>query len=174
MKANYGPELDVSPLLGPEQANYFASLIGVLCWAVKLGWIDIHIDVSLLSSHPAQPCIGHLEQVFHILTYPKHHENSNLVFDPRYVSWDSAGFTQYDWTEFYKDAVEPLPPNAPVPRENNVQINAFIDTDHAGNKIPRRSHTGILIYLNCAPITWFSKAQNSWSSTFGLILLLWT
>ncbi len=168
MRANYRPELDVSPVLGPDQANYFASLIGVLRWAVELGRIDIHIDVSLLSSHLAQPRIGHLEQIFHIFSYLKHHENSNLVFDPNYVSWDSAGFTQYDWTEFYKDATEALPPNAPPPRGNPVQINAFVDADHAGNKITRRSHTGILIYLNCAPITWFSKAQNTVeASTFG-------
>ena len=32
----------------------------------------------------------------------------------------------------------------------------------------RRSHTGILIYLNCAPITWYSKGQNTVeSSTFS-------
>jgi hypothetical protein len=168
MQSNYRPELDVSPLLYPEQASYFSSLIGVLHWAVELGRIDIHIDVSLLSSHLAQPRIGHLEQVFHIFSYLKHHENSNLVFDPNYVTWDTAGFTQYDWTDFYKGAKEALPPNAPVPRGNSVQINAFVDADHAGNKITRRSHTGILIYLNCAPITWFSKAQNTVeSSTFG-------
>jgi hypothetical protein len=45
MQSNYRPELDVSPSLSPEQANYFSSLIGVLCWAVELGRIDIHIDV---------------------------------------------------------------------------------------------------------------------------------
>ena len=61
-----------------------------------------------------------------------------------------------------------MPPNAPPPRGHEVQINAFVETDHAGNKITRRSHTGIIIFLNCAPITWFSKAQSTVeSSTFG-------
>jgi hypothetical protein len=47
-------------------------------------------------------------------------------------------------------------------------MNAFVDANHAGNKVTRRSHTGILIYLNCAPILWYSKAQNTVkSSTFG-------
>jgi hypothetical protein len=47
-------------------------------------------------------------------------------------------------------------------------MNVFVDADHAGNKVTRWSQTGILIYLNCAPITWFSKAQNTVeSSTFG-------
>jgi len=61
-----------------------------------------------------------------------------------------------------------MPPNAPPPRGHPVQINAFLDADHAGNKVTRRSHTGIMIHLNSAPITWLSKAQSTVeSSTFG-------
>jgi hypothetical protein len=37
MQAGYGPELDTSPILGPEQANYYQSLIGILHWAIELG-----------------------------------------------------------------------------------------------------------------------------------------
>jgi hypothetical protein len=38
---------------------------------------------------------------------------------------------------------------------------AFVDSDHAGDLLTRRSRTGVLIYLNRAPITWYSKKQNS-------------
>jgi hypothetical protein len=49
-----------------------------------------------------------------------------------------------------------------------VQINAFVHANHARNRVTRRSHTGILIYLNRAPIMWYSKAQATVeSSTFG-------
>jgi len=168
MQSGYCPELDVSPVLRPEQANYYQSLIGILQWAVELGRIDIYIDVAMLSSHLAEPRIGHLEQVFHIFSYLKHHTNSHLVFDPQYVSWNKAEFQEYDWQEFYKDAAEAIPPNAPEARGQPVQINAFVDANHAGNKITRQSHAGILIYLNYAPIIWYSKAQNTVeSSTFG-------
>lgn len=168
MQPNYRPELDVSPVLGPEQANYFQSLIGILRWAVELGRIDIYIDVAMLSSHLAEPRVGHLEQVLHIFSYLKHHINSHLVFDPQYVAWEGAGFHDHDWQEFYKDTTEPIPPNAPAPRGHAVQINAFVDANHAGNKVTRRSHTGIIIYLNCAPIIWYSKAQSTVeASTFG-------
>ncbi len=55
-----------------------------------------------------------------------------------------------------------------MPRGAAVQMNVFADADHGGHKITRRSHTGILIYLNCAPIIWYSKAQNTVeSATFG-------
>jgi hypothetical protein len=90
------------------------------------------------------------------------------VFDPQYVSWNKAEFQEYDWQEFYKDAAEAIPPNAPEARGQPVQINAFVDANRAGNKITRQSHTGILIYLNYAPIIWYSKTQNTVeSSTFG-------
>jgi hypothetical protein len=76
--------------------------------------------------------------------------------------------SRYNWKEFYHDAKESVPPNAPEPRGHPVQMNAFVDANHAGNKVTRRSHTGIIIYLNCSPIQWYSKSQSTIeSSTFG-------
>jgi hypothetical protein len=37
MTVGYRPELDITPLLDPDQASYYMSLIGILRWAVKLG-----------------------------------------------------------------------------------------------------------------------------------------
>ena len=37
--SGYCPELDVSDKLGPELASHFMQLIGILHWAVKLGWV---------------------------------------------------------------------------------------------------------------------------------------
>ncbi len=109
MQTIYRPGLDVSPVLDPDQANYFASLIGVLRWAVELGRIDIYVNVSMTSSHLAQPRIGHMEQVLHIFSYLKHHEQSTFVFDPNQVNWDETQFQKYDWTQFYQDAKEAIP-----------------------------------------------------------------
>jgi len=168
MQTGYRLELDISPVLGPDQANYYQSLIGILRWAVELGRIDIYVDVALLSSHLVEPHTGHLAQVLHIFSFLKAHLNSHLVFDPNYVAWENASFKKYDWREFYSDAKEAIPPNAPSPRGHPVEINAFVDANHAGNKVTRQSHTGILIYLNCAPIVWYSKAQTTVeTSTFG-------
>ncbi len=47
-------------------------------------------------------------------------------------------------------------------------MSCFIDADHAGNKVTRCSHTGVIIFCNKAPIIWFSKHQNTVeTSTFG-------
>jgi hypothetical protein len=56
----------------------------------------------------------------------------------------------------------------PTPLGNPVEIHCFVDADHAGNLVTRRSHTGIIIFLNRSPTLWYSKRQNTVeSSTFG-------
>ena len=68
----------------------------------------------------------------------------------------------------YPDAHEDLPHNMPEPRGEPIQLNVFVDADHAGDKITRRSQTGIYIMGNLAPIAWYSKRQTTVeSSTFG-------
>ena len=66
------------------------------------------------------------------------------------------------------DAIDELPHNVPEARGEEVDITAFVDADHAGNLVTRRSHTGILIFVNMAPVYWYSKRQNTVeTSTFG-------
>jgi hypothetical protein len=90
------------------------------------------------------------------------------VLDPTRPQVDETQFTQEDWKEFYPDAEESKPINAPEPRGNPVLMSCFVDADHAGNKVTRRSHTGIIIFCNRAPILWYSKRQNTVeTSTFG-------
>jgi hypothetical protein len=122
----------------------------------------------MLSSHNAMPREGHMEAVYYIFAYLKKHENSTMVFDHGVPFIDERRFTNVQWSEFYGDVEEAIPPNMPKPRGNPVKMTAFVDSDHAGNLATRRSQTGILIFLNKSPITWFSKRQNTVeSSTFG-------
>jgi hypothetical protein len=165
---NYRPELDVSALLGDEMVSRYLNLIGVLRWACELGRVDILFEVSVMSSYCAMPRIGHLHQLYRIFAYLKQHENSRIVFDSRIIDVDESKFKEYDWTDFYGDIQEQLPPNMPEPLGNPVKISCFCDADHASNVVTRRSHTGILIFVNNAPIVWYSKRQNTVeSSTFG-------
>ena len=48
-------------------------------------------------------------------------------------------------------------------------IKYYVDNNHAGNMANGRSHSGIIIYVNIAPIIWYSKRQNTVeASSFGL------
>jgi hypothetical protein len=121
-----------------------------------------------VTRHMMQPREGHLKEVLHIFANLKHHSNALMIFDDTIVNWNEAAFTKHNWTNQYRDATDELPPNMPEPRGNAVQINCFVDADHAGNRITRWSQTGILIFINRAPILWYSKSQNTIeSSTFG-------
>jgi hypothetical protein len=168
MSANYRPELDYSPFLADSSVNYYMELIGILRWIVELGRVDIMVDISLLSSYCMQPQRGHLDQVFHIFGYLKRNKRATFMFDESYVDWDENSFETHDWSDFYRGATEHIPANAPTPLGKPVQINCFVDADHAGNRLTRRSQTGILIFLNRAPIIWYSKTQNTVeTSSFG-------
>jgi hypothetical protein len=62
-----------------------------------------------------------------------------------------------------------IPGNAPPPLlGKDVILRLFVDSDHAGEQMTRRSRTGYLIFLNMAPIQWFSKRQGTVeTSVFG-------
>ena len=111
--------------------------LGVLRWIVELGWVDILLEVAMLSAHNALPREGHLEAIYHIFSYLKTHENSKLVFDPAYPNIDDWHFKGADWADFYPDACNELPPEMPEPRGLPVDVTCFVDADHAGNLVTR-------------------------------------
>ena len=166
LPTGYRPELDLTRECDSEETTYYQEQIGVLRWAVELGRYDIAAEVSMLASYSAAPRLGHLNAVFHMYAYLNSHERSKLVFDPSYIAHIES--EKADWSDFYPDAEEQLPPDMPEPLGKHVIVTTFEDSDHAADVVTRRSRTGVLIYLNRAPILAFSKKQNSIeTSSFG-------
>ena len=170
----YRPEMDTTPELTDNQVRYFQEIIGCLRWAVDLGRADIAVEVSLLSRHLALPRRGHLEEALNIVAYLDKMKHSKLVMksEPLGFLKDERIAKRFnkdaEWYDFYGDVKEEVPSDAPIPLGRPVEINAWIDADHAGDRLTRRSHTGILIFVQGAPIFWFSKRQATIeSSTFG-------
>ena len=168
----YRPEIDTSSECDDQQAAFFQNLIGVLRWIVELGRIDINFEVAALSSYLVNPRVGHLQQALHIFKYLDTHKENFIAFDPTPVQLEepvnkleSPEVLAEKMKEFYPDSEESIPPNAPEPLGKPLQINCFVDADHAGNLATRRSHTGILIFLNMAPTSWYSKRQNTVESS---------
>jgi hypothetical protein len=63
---------------------------------------------------------------------------------------------------------EAIPPNMPPPLSKGVDLLMMVDSNHAGEKRTRCSHTGFIIFCNLAPIIWLSKQQaNIETSVFG-------
>jgi hypothetical protein len=165
---NYLAELDSTPELDPERAAYYQSLIGVLHWMVEIGRVDMITEVSLLASHMALPREGHLEAVFHVFGYLRAKNGSRMVFDPTYPVIDASVFKTCDWKEFYGNVKEAIPLDMPEPLGKDIDLRLYVDSDHAGDQLARRSRTGFFIFLNSAPIMWLSKRQATIeTSVFG-------
>lgn len=168
LSKDYRPELDSSPELNAEDSSLYQSLIGCLRWMVEMGRIDICCEVSMMSSHVAMSREGHLQQLFQMFGYLKTHHNARIILDPSYPVVNDSDFPKYDWSKFYKVEEEAIPPNAPEPLGMEFVIRGFVDADHAGDQISRRSRTGFIVFVNMAPIHWISKKQASVeTSTFG-------
>ncbi len=157
-RASYRPEMDVTPTLDEEGTNRFQRLIRILRWSIELGRVDILTEVSCLSQHLAEPRDGHLIAVYKIFKYLDvclKRDKGRIVFDDKFKFIDNVMFNdtnREEWNEFYKDAEEEFPINGPEPLGIPVRLSAYVDANHAGNLKTRRSHTGLLVYVNSAPI----------------------
>jgi hypothetical protein len=171
MNITYSPELDVTTELNEEDTTYFQELIGVLRWATEIGRVDILLEVSLLSQYQASPREGHLDQLLHIFSFLKKYPKLTLYMSPELPRIDYGDFrtNKEDFSEIYRDAEELLPHRMPLPRGRSVTTTAFVDASHAANTVTRRSHsTGCVIFINRAPVLWYSKRQNTVeTSTFS-------
>ena len=165
---NYVSELDETPELDPVRANYYQSLVGILNWIVELGRVDIITETSTLASHMAMPREGHLDAALHVFDYLDRKHNSRMVFDPTYPKIEQDMFISYDWERFYGTVKEAIPIDAPRGLGKPVDIRLMVDADFAGDKVRRRSRTGFFIFINSAPIAWYSKRQATIeTSAFG-------
>ena len=169
--SDYRPELESSNYCSDEEITIYQNLIGMLRWLCELGRVDILYECTILSQYMVQPRIGHLTQALNIFKYLKTSSiKGYMVMDPYDFDIDWIPFRNDEsppiersmaMAKLYPDAFDELPPKMPIPLGNPVNINCFVDSDHAGNKVTRRSHTGVMIFVNMAPITWLCKKQNT-------------
>jgi hypothetical protein len=162
LNISYHAELDATPHLDSDLIRQYQGYIGILCWIVELGRVDIMVEVSHLSSFLVAPRVGHLEAALSIFAYLQKHKDLAMFFNPCEYNIDKSAFPSPEqWKELYGDIVEDIPLNLPVPLGAPMYFMAYVDADHASNKITRRSQTGFIIYGNCVPLIWFSKKQNT-------------
>ena len=71
MTSTYTPEIDDTHELDSDGVTPYQESIGISRWAIELGRVDIHTEVSMLSSYQTSPRLGHLDQIYHIFGYLK-------------------------------------------------------------------------------------------------------
>jgi len=160
LPSGYRPESDDSEILDESWTTWYQGIIGILRWLVEMGRIDLSFGVSVLSSYLSAPRIGHFRAALHVLSYVKGTAEYSLLLSPEEP--DLKSYAPIDinrWKDYYPNAREEIPPDLPESLAEPVVISVYVDADHAGDESTRRSHTGIVIYLNSAPIVWYSKKQ---------------
>ena len=133
-------------------------MIGILCWVVEVGRIDIDHDISVLSLYLVQPRTDI-------------HKDSDLGFNPA-ISELSEPITIdrkiKQMNNMYPESVKYFPQNALPLRVNSIHVSCLVDSNHAGDKITHNCQYGIILYCNIDPIVWYYKRQDTVdSSTFG-------
>ena len=91
--------------------------------------------------------------------YLKGRYNSRLALDPSYPKIDWKKFKDNEWSAFYGNVKEEIPPNTLTPIGKSIDMCMMVDSNHTGDKLTSRSHTGFLILCNLALINWLYKNQ---------------
>ena len=113
--------------------------------------------------------------MLHIFAFIKRKPKLTIYFDPTEPKIDHTSFTgsnKGDFKDQYRDATEEIPKHVPKPRGRSVVTTGFVDASHAPDKKTRRSHSGFVLFVNRAPIIWYSKRQSTVeTSTFSSELI---
>ena len=167
------PETDDSEVLGDQNHRCFHMLIGILNWVVTIGRIDVTFATMSLSRFSACPRRGHLDRALKIFAYLKKRPNRRICVDsrdPTFINFEAEFSKNYVNTlrDDYPEASEELDVNLPRAMIDELTVTAFVDSDHAHDKLTRRSVTGMIILVGRTPIFFSSKRQGSIeTSTYG-------
>ena len=107
-----------------------------------------------------------MQELLHVFVYLKKHMNTEMVIDPSEPEMDMNSFYRKYWSYLIyslpgEEMKEALPPNTPKPLGHGFKIFCFLDSNHVGESLTRRSRTGFIVMLKNAPIYWHSKKQTS-------------
>ena len=169
---HYEPKVDISEPYDTDIASYYQSIIGIIRCMIKLGCGDTTTEVSMFSSQNTYLCEVNVQAALPIMYYLNVRHNSRLALDSSQHVHDGQKFKDNYWTDFYGDVKQAIPLNTPTPLGKSFDLRMLFDSDHAGDKLSRKSCTGFLMFCNIDLINWLSKNQTTVESTvFGDVFL---
>ncbi len=173
METGDHPELDESEVMSDEGHRKYQMLMGILVWVVTIGRIDVAHSTSSLSRFTACPRQGHEDRALRVFGYLKKRPNRRIVVDSRDpICRGGEDALDLDFTKDlatnYPDAFEEIDVNLQKALIDEMEITVFVDSDHAHDKVSRRSISGILIFVGRTPVIYSSKRQGAIeTSTYG-------
>ena len=114
------------------------------------------------------PRQGHFDAMLRVFGYVKQNPDGCIIIDPSIPAPTITLPEQHNWTKWYPDAREEMPPDMPIPKRPPATTMCYVDADHAHDVITRRSVTEVLLFVNNMPIKWYSRRQSTVeTSTYG-------
>ena len=157
------PELDDSPLLGPDGTQKYQSLIGALQWTISLSRLDVNHAVMSLGRFRAAPREGHLERLKKLCGYFRKRPHGAIRFRteiPKHEEIFGYEPVRYEWMEsVYGCPSEPISESFPEPKGKTVRSTSFCDANLMHDTVTGRSASGCMEMLNQTPIDWMAKRQ---------------
>jgi hypothetical protein len=158
---NDEPELDESEPCGDADRKQYQAMIGIGTWCVQLGRTDICYGICSLSRFAAAPRVGHLQRLRRLMGYLKLNPKRYIVMDYNdpVLPEPKTKTNVEEFRQVYPDAHEVIDPHSPEALIDEMEINIFVDSDHAHDKKSRRSVTGIIVFMGSTPVYWTSSRQ---------------
>ena len=171
MSPNAHPETDTTELLDEDGIRQYQKIVGIGQWRVVAGRFNINYAISSLSRYAAAPRKGHLELAENVLGYLRKYPSRGYIINPKPPTIDAKYETvkvKEDFGGQYQYFHEDLDPRFPEPLIPELDINLFVDANHAHDKVTGRSITGLFGFVGSTPVSWSSRCQASvQTSTFG-------
>ena len=138
--------LDTLDFLDDDGHLYYQMLVGMLNWIVGIGKFDIAHATSSLAQFASCPRKGHLERALKVFGYLKKYPNKRVVVnsrDPITTGGYLMGYSKLmdSFKEKYPEAIEDIDADLPMILVEETAITVFVDSDHAHDKVNRRSIT---------------------------------
>ena len=166
------PELDDTPLCGPDDVAKYQSILGACQWMISLVRFDLCEAIMSLSRFRHCPRRGHLDRLKRVCGYIRQFPHCSIRFRthiPPHEAHYTSQPTYHEWMDtVYGPVSEELPANMPSPRGRLVRTTTFFDANLMHDVITGRSCTGVLHLLNQTPSSWFSSRQGQVeTATYG-------
>eukprot|EP00957_Ditylum_brightwellii_P211907 15366746-Ditylum_brightwellii.AAC.3 len=155
------------PANGTDNQKY-QMLLGMLNWIVILGRLDIAYAVSSIACFTTYPRKGHNTRLLYTFGYLKKKSNRRIRIDhrdPAVAKNGAEGQLEVDllakMREHYPKAEESNDDQLLKSFFDELEITSYVDSDHAHNKLTRRSITGLIIFVGCTSVLYQPKRQGT-------------
>ena len=138
MSPDAHPEMDTSDLLDEHGIKQYQRIVGIGQWLVVAGRFDINYAISSLSRYAAEPRRGHLGLAEDVLGYLKKYPARGHIINPKPPKIDtkySVVQLKEDFGGQYQYFQEDLDPRFPIPLVPEIDVNIFVDANHAHDKV---------------------------------------